>query len=61
MASLTLALVVICAAGLSTSSTRWLGLLCLAVLVAMFPVMFLVLSLMAAGAFLFHLFIKRRN
>lgn len=53
MASLTLALVVVCAVGLAVESTRWLGVLCLALLIVLHPVLFTLLAFAAGGAYLF--------
>ena len=58
MLSVTLALAVAGALGLAFESTRWLGVLCAALLGLLHPVPFLVLLLFAAGAFLF---IQRRR
>jgi hypothetical protein len=46
------------ALGLAFESTRWLGVLCAALLGLLHPVPFLVLLLISAGAFLF---IQRRR
>ena len=58
MLSVTLALGVAGALGLAFESTRWLGVLCAALLALLHPVPFLVLLLISAGAFLF---IQRRR
>ena len=54
MLSVTLALGVAGALGLAFESTRWLGVLCAALLGLLHPVPFLVLLLLAAGVFLFR-------
>jgi ABC-type nitrate/sulfonate/bicarbonate transport system permease component len=59
MLSVTLALGVAGALGLAFESTRWLGVLCAALLGLLHPVPFLVLLPIAAGAFLF--FQRRRS
>jgi ABC-type nitrate/sulfonate/bicarbonate transport system permease component len=59
MLSVTLALGVAGALGLAFESTRWLGVLCAALLALLHPVPFLVLLPIAAGAFLF--FQRRRS
>ena len=53
MASLTLALLVVCVAALAVESTRWLGLLCLGFLAVLHPIIFTVLLLIAGGAYLY--------
>ena len=58
MLSVTLALGVAGALGLAFESTRWLGVLCAALLGLLHPVPFLVLLPTAAGVFLF---IRRRS
>ena len=59
MLSVTLALGVAGALGLAFESTRWLGVLCAALLGLLHPVPFLVLLLLAAGAVWF--FNRRRS
>jgi ABC-type nitrate/sulfonate/bicarbonate transport system permease component len=54
MLSVTLALGVAGALGLAFESTRWLGVLCAALLGLLHPVPFLVLLPTAAGVFLFR-------
>jgi hypothetical protein len=53
MASLSLALIVVCAVALAVESTRWLGVLALALLVVLHPYVSLALLLIAAGVYLY--------
>ncbi len=59
MASLTLALIVVCVVSLAADSTRWLGVLALALLVVVRPVLFAAMLVIAAGAYLY--FQRRRD
>jgi hypothetical protein len=59
MASLTLALIVVCVVGLAVETTRWLGVLALALLVVLFPIPMALLSLIGGAAYLY--FHRRRN
>lgn len=53
MASLTLALIVVCVVALAVDTTRWLGVLALALLVVLHPVLSIVLLLIAVGMYLY--------
>jgi hypothetical protein len=53
MASLSLALIVVCAVALAVESTRWLGVLPPALLVVLHPKLSLTQRLIKAGAYLY--------
>lgn len=53
MASVTLALIVVAVVALAVPSTRWLGVLALALLVVLHPVPFVLLLPLAVGAYMY--------
>lgn len=59
MVSLNLALLVICAVALVADSTRWLGVLALALLVVLHPLLTVLLLLIGGGLYLYFKFWRR--
>lgn len=60
MASLNLALVVVCVVALIVESTRWIGVLCLALLIVLHPILTTALLLIAGGVTLYLNFWRDR-